>query len=86
MAERCVECGEKIRDDEIVYCRDCGAPLHPDCAEWIAGCVPFCSECYSEIETEKCPDCGNYTLKVWSNGSFCEYCNDVDGPGTGFKY
>ena len=82
---KCVECEKTVSNRGVVYCEVCDAPLHNRCAEWIAGCIPFCSDCYSEIEYTECPDCHNDTLAVWPTGSSCDYCHEHYGPGVGFK-
>lgn len=83
---KCVECNGKVRPyDGDVTCTDCGDDLHNNCADWISGSAPFCSDCYSDIDWyEECPECENDTLAVYKTGSFCQYCEDNYGPGMGF--
>lgn len=38
--QACINCGEAISDDEVVYCYDCGRPLCED-----GDSIGLCSSC-----------------------------------------
>jgi hypothetical protein len=77
---KCFECNKRVRlNHGDPTCRDCGVAVHNECAEWLLGCIPFCSECWSNIEWQECPDCGRDTLARYASGYCCEYCKESYG-------
>lgn len=46
---KCSECGREIPENEVEYCKQCGAPLCPECE--VNGMCPRCSELWeAEID------------------------------------
>lgn len=53
----CNSCAETVRNDDLVFCKDCGVPLHRKCANKCLECGNYmCNDCYADNRF-RCSNC-----------------------------